>query len=806
MFALVSITDRVKEMRSRYRTTLPKLCTARLRIVTDFYKENIHLTGPLKRAVNFKNLCELLPVHINENEIIVGSQVTSYRASSLNPEFGGIEWFRKEWEAGILLNRKHDNYIVEPEDLDYVLSIVDFWQQWNNSARFSEYIPEGYVDVVGNGVTTFALSNSCSNPIGHFCANYEKAINSGFASIHDEARTRMQALEGRMYGDDVAKYNFYRSVAIVCEGLIILAKRYGAKCGELAMEEPDARRKAELEKMADCLNWVIENPCRNFHDAVQCIYLYHIGMCLDGQQHGISFGRIDQYLGKFYKADIAAGTITPEEGQEILDLFYLKVAEMCKMSATNNSTASGYTSGMLMTLGGVDEYGNDASNDVTYMMLQSAARLVLHDPPQALRIHGKTPDELWEAALTVTSIAGGVPSFENDDVIIPALRKRGMSLKSARNYCLVGCVEPSGSGNHWSMCGATGKEGYWNMATCYLHAINNGHNPFPNPDGSPTRQTGLPTGYLYEMDSFEQVLEAVRKQMRYFVDWQITMMNTQEYITARELPLPLVSATMDGCMENGLDVMGGGAEYNSTGFPGIAIGNIVDCLALTKYLVFDEKICTGRELYDALMANWEGYDELHSFILNKAPRYGNANDYCDRFLKWTSENFAEMVNAGRGPRGSYYAGLFPVAFNVFYGLTTAATPDGRKLGEPLADGISPMQQMDKNGPLATLSSIIPNLDQTEFPDGTLMNLKFHPSVFDGSESMKKVVALMCSYFERGGMELQVNVISSETLREAQRRPEEHQNLVVRVAGFSAYFVELSNTSQNDLIKRTELTI
>lgn len=807
MFQLQPVTDRVARIRERYRTTIPRLCIARLRIVTEFYQDNPQLTGPLKRAKNFKNLCEKLPIHINEGEVIVGSQVTSYRASSLNPEFGGLAWFQQEWQAGTMLTREHDRYLVDPKDAEYVLSIVEFWEKENNSAKLSEYVPEGYFAAAGNGVTTFPAGKGiCSNPIGHFCANYNKAIRVGFASILAQARSRMASMEGKLYGHRVAQYNFYRSVAIVCEGMILLSKRYADACRALAASEREPARKTELEEMADCLDWIMEHPCRTFYEALQCLYLYHLAMCLDGQQHGISYGRVDQYLGSFYQADVAAGRITPERAQELLDLFYLKTAEMNKMGAMNNSTASGYTSGMLMTLGGVDEYGNDATNAVTYMMLQSAARLVLHDPPQALRIHKGTPQALWEAALHTTMISGGVPSFENDEVIIPALIRRGMSLESARNYCLIGCVEPAGCGNHWPMCGGSGREGYWNMATCFLQAINNGYNPFPNPDGSPPVQTGLPTGYLYEMNSFEQVLEAVRKQMKYFVDWQITMMNTQEYITARELPLPLVSATMDGCMECGRDVMDGGAQYNSTGFPGIAIGNLADCLALTKYLVYDEKICTGQELYDAIMANWEGYEQLHQFILHRAPRYGNGNAYNDWFLKWASETFAQLVNAGEGPRGPFYAGLFPVAFHVFYGLTTAATPDGRKLGEPLADGISPMQQMDTNGPTVLLSSILGNLDQYEFPDGTLLNLKFHPTAFANEQGMRKVQALMCTYFDQGGMELQLNVVSGDTLRTAQSNPEDYQDLVVRVAGFSAYFVELSRQSQDDIISRTEITL
>jgi len=810
MFELVPMTERVIRKRASYRDTVPKLCTARLRIVTDFYQQNNHLVGPLKRAMAFHAICEKLPIAVFDDELIVGSQVTTYRASPLNPEFGGIGWFRREVEAGTLLKREHDLYLVDQEDIDYVMSIVDFWETNNNSTRLSAYIPEGYQKALGNGVITFG-DHICQNPIGHFCAGYDKVLRRGFHSIYEEARENMAALEGRLYGDDAAKYNFYRSVAIAVDGIMLLTRRYGEKCGALAAAETDAARKAELEEMSDCLLHIAEHPARNYHDALQLVYIYHIGMCLDGQQHGISFGRLDQYLGRYYSADIAAGTITPEKAQEMLDLFYLKCAEMNKMGPNIGNSAAGatgYTSGMLMTMGGVDEYGNDATNGVTYMMLQSAARLLLHDPPQALRIHKNTPKQLWEAALRATMRAGGVPTFENDDIIIPALRKRGMPLRSARNYCLIGCVEPAGCGDHWSMCGATGKEGYWNMANCFLQAINNGINPFPNPDGTPnTKQTGLPTGYLYEMKDFDEVLTAVRKQMEYFIDWQISLQNLQECITARELPLPLVSATVEGCMESGRDVMDGGALINSSGFPGIAIGNLVDCLAVTKYLVFDKKLCTARELYDAIMANWEGYDALHDMVMHQVPRYGNGDEYCDRFLRWASDAFAGYINDKRNYRGGkYYAGLFPVAFNVLYGLITAATPDGRHLGEPLSDGISPMQGVDRNGPTALLSSIMPNLNQVEFPDGTLMNLKLHPTAFSNEAGIAKVEALMRSYFARGGMELQLNVISSDTLKKAQENPEEYRNLVVRVAGFSAYFVELTKGSQVDIISRTELQI
>ena len=804
---LVPMTDRITAMRERYRSTVPKLCTARLHIITDFYKENITLTGPLKRAYNFKNLCEKLPVTINENEVIVGSQVTSYRASAMYPEFNGLNWFKADYEAGRLLNRPIDNYIVDQEDIDYVLSVADFWEAQNNSARLSRYIPQEYKDkVAGNGVITFRGDRICINPIGHFCANYRKVIEKGFSFILDEARAKIRELSGHMYGKDAERYFFYRSVEAVSEGMITLAKRYSAECAKLAAAETDPARKEELEQMADCLDWIFVHPARNYHDALQALYLYHLGLCLDGQQHGISYGRVDQYLGKYYEKDIADGTITPEYAQELLDMFYLKSAEMNWMKASFASKAiAGYTNGMLMTMGGVDEFGNDATNAVTYMMLQSAARLVLHDPPQALRIHNNTPKPLWDLALECTRIAGGVPTFENDEVLIPGLMSRGLSLEAARDYCLIGCVEPAGCGNHWSMCGASGYEGYFNLANCFLQAINNGINPFPNPDGIPTRQQGLPTGYLYEMTDFNQVLDAVEKQMKYYIDWQISMTNIQEYITAREIPLPLVSATIEGCMESGKDVMNGGAKFNSTGFPGIAIGNMVDSLNITKHLVYDKKICTARELYDALMANWEGFEKLRDYIQNEAPHFGNGEESCDWYMKWVGDRFADWVNAGQGPRGPFSAAMFPVAFNVVYGLVTAATPDGRKLGDPLSDGISPVQAMDKNGPTATIKSVC-QLDQSRYPDGTLFNMKFHPSAFSNEESVDKVRRLMQIYFRNGGEEMQLNVTSTQTLKDAQANPEEYKNLVVRVAGFSAYFVELTKGSQDDIITRTELSL
>jgi formate C-acetyltransferase len=803
MYTLSPVTDRVARIREKYRTTRPRICIARYKIVTEFYKENPQLQGVLKRARNFQNICEKIPVLINQDEAIVGWQASSYRACALYPEtsFG---WFLDELKAGTIPLRDTDPYDIDEKDAEYILSTGDFWRKECLSAKVDEYIPPGYFSAAGSGVTYFGTKDSCMSPVGHFVANFEKAMRKGFAAIKAEAQAKMNELEGVMFGDSVSRYNFYRSVAIVCDGIITLSKRYAKECKRMAFAEADPLRKKELLDMADCLNWIPENPCRTFHDAIQCMFLYQTALCLDAQQHGISFGRVDQYLGSYYEADIAAGRITHEKAQELLDLFYLKVAEMNKIwpyVATMNGP--GYTSGQLMTIGGVTGDGKDATNAISFMMLQSAGRLVLHDPPQSLRIHKGTPPELWEAAIATTQIAGGVPTFENDAVIIPALMARGLPIESARNYCLIGCVEPQGCGDEWACPGGNGTQSFFNLLNAFLLAINNGCNPFPGRDGKRAGQVGLPTGYLYEMETFNEVLNAVKNQIEYFVRWHVSLVNTWEYVASEHMQLPLLSATVDGCMESGRDVMKGGAKYNSTGNAGIAIGNITDSLAVVKYMVYDKKLIGARELYDAIMTNWEGKEDLRQFILNEAPHYGNDNEYTDEFARWASDVYGNAVNSSTGPRGRFAAGLYPVTTHVTFGLTTAASPDGRKAGEPLADGISPVQQLDQNGPTATLKSVAA-IDQKKFSNGTLLNMKFHPTALSNETGKEKLIDLIKTYFSLGGMEMQFNIVSSKVLRRAQEHPEEYRDLVVRIAGFSAYFVELYKASQDDIIRRTEL--
>ncbi|MDR0838067.1 MAG: hypothetical protein LBN99_00330 [Oscillospiraceae bacterium] len=830
-WTLSPVSDRVAALREMYRDVQPEICIARYKIVTDFYTSHPELTGILRRARVFEEICNKIPIRIGDAEVIVGNQSAKFRAAALYPE-NSVDFLKKEIGDGTIRTRDIDPYIISEADAKYVMDTIGYWEGENNNAKAQAYIIDQYHPHDFNGVTMLGKMTVCDTPVGHFVTDYDKAIRTGFAAIKAEADQKMNELvDAGMPGDTIEKYNFYRAVSIVSGAMIHLTKRYAALAAEKAAAETNPARRAELLKMAEVLDWTMEKPARSFHEALQALYMYQTCLCLDANMHGITFGRVDQYLGDFLARDLADGTITQEYAQEIFDLFYLKVAEMNKpWSYGATQSNPGYTSGQMMSLGGVDKDGNDASNGVTYMMLQCMSRLVLHDPPHSLRIHKNTPPSLWEAAIETTKICGGVPTFENDDVIIPAMMKRGHTLESARNYSPIGCVEPGGNGNEWPACGGTGSVSYLNIVNAVWLGINNGALPVPLVFGAPKpgesatdrpltdragkpiesfrpqQQVGLSTGYLYEMETFEQVLEAYKQQLTYFVRWHAMCINACEYVMRDTLPLPVVSATMRGCMESGKDVMYGGAEYNSCGMAGVGIGNVADCLFMIKHLCFDTKYCTTRELYDALMANWKGHEDLQNYIKGSCPHYGNGDIEVDRWADWAGQVFADAVTSCSNPRGCQYAaGLYPVTTNVMFGYMTGATPDGRNAGQPLADGISPVQQMDLNGPTAVLSSVS-KIKQVNYSNGTLLNMKFSPSCVNGADGVTKLSQLIQAYFDLGGMELQINVIAAETLKDAQANPEKYKNLVVRVAGFSAYFVELHITGQNDLISRTELSV
>jgi formate C-acetyltransferase len=772
-----------------------------LKLITDYYQENEADPILIKRAGFLLHLAEHATLWVGDDDLLVGNICPVYRGCTIFPEYG-IDWLYDEIRDGEFEIRTigEERFDMTDEDKEYLLSTEDFWRKHSVSARMYRAVPDEFYDVLGSGVITFAPKDMCNQPIGHFNTNYDKALYKGFGAVRDEAKAKMKELSHHIYGSDAEKYLFYKAVSIACEAAILFARRYAAICREKADAVSSSERRDELLTMAESLDWIMENPCRNFHDAIQCVLLYQYIMIYEGGIHGHTLGRLDQYLWKYLKSDLETGMITEQAAQELMDCFCLKISDICKLwSRASSRNSGGYSTGQHISIGGQLEDGSDATNPVSYMTLQTMGRLKIHEPPIDVRIHKGSPKALWEAAVATTKQVGGIPTLQNDEVIISALTRKGISLEDARNYCIIGCVEPAVSGSEWSACGGTGKETYWNMANALLLAINNGINPMNG------KQTGLPTGYLYEMKTFEDVKTAYEKQVRYFVDWQVTLTNMYELVANQLMPLPSVSAMMDGCMENGMDVTKGGAKYNSTGMSGIGSSNVGDGLSVIKYLIYDTKKYSSREFYDAVLSNWEDNEPMRQEVLNVAPHFGNDDPYADELTVWATDIFSEYANQGVGSRGNYRPGLYPVSAHVAFGKMTAATPDGRMAQEPLSDGVSPKQGLDKNGPVAVLKSV-GKIHHINNGNGTLLNMKFHPKTMEGAETTDKFIDMVQTYFDMGGMHLQYNIMGSDTLRAAQENPEAYKDLVIRVAGFSAYFVELYKDLQDDIISRTDLAM
>ncbi len=801
MFTFSPVNARVLRIRERYRQTTPRFSSERPRIITDFYKAHETEHPILKRAKCMYDICEKMTILVGDDDLIVGNQAPTFRGSTTNPEYGGVKWMVEELKSGQFYRRRaYEEYNeISDEDAEYMCSIEEYWNDRCLATLCDAVIPDEFYPVESAKILPFNRTGTGGNPIGHFAANYAKAVHKGFAAIKAEAQEKLREMNGHMFAGDAEKHLFYRAVVIYCDAVMLLSKRYAAECRRMSkLDKFTDERRAELAAMADSLDHIIEHPARTFYEAVQATLIYHLTLCFDGQMHGLTFGRFDQYVYPLLKKELEEGATTLEHAQEVIDCFFLKISEAVVLKTTAAAANSGgYTSGQHMSLGGVDRDGNDATNDVSFLMLQAMGRLHLHEPPMSLRIHKDTPDALWKAAIACTKQVGGIPTLQNDDIIIPTLLERGFTIEDARDYCIIGCVEPAGAGNDFPACGGLGRATYLNMGNIITMLINNGKNPLTG------ENSGFGTGYLYDYKSFDEVMAAYKKQVEYYVNWHVSMSNLFWLVMRDKMPLIAASATMDGCMESGKDVMYGGAKYNSNGSSGVGCANVVDSLAVIKYAVFDQKLVTARELYDAIIADWEGYESLRQKILNDVPRYGNDIPYVDEIARESMEIFAKAFLEGTSDRGNnWQAGIYPVSTHVINGKRTWATPDGRKAQEALAEGVSPKQGLDKNGPAAVLKSVSA-FNHATFRNGTLLNMKFHPATVSGDEGSMKLRQLVETYFDLGGMHLQYNVVGGETLRDAQCDPEKHQNLVIRIAGFSAYFVELDSSLQDDLISRTE---
>ncbi|MBR6812743.1 MAG: hypothetical protein IKM51_05170, partial [Oscillospiraceae bacterium] len=757
-----AITPRVQSIRQMYRTLPPTMDSERSRIVTEYYMAHNQQPPMLKRANVFYELLSKMTVRVEPDELIVGNLGKYYHNCLFAVEYDGATWLMDELRSETFDDRTEaDGYaVMQQDDKDYFCSeaFVNFWKNNALSSYTDEYMPEGIEKVVAAGVLPHLPTGNCRSPHGHFNANYKKVLNKGFAAIKQEAQEALDSIYSSIDTADIEKIHFYSAVKIVCDAMIRFSERYAEECRRQAELADNDARKQELLTMADGLDWIMKNPARTYHEALQAIILYHFALSIDGSHLGLTVGRVDQMLCEFYERDIAEGILTKEKAQELMDCFFLKLTEICYAgSKVFNHFIGAYTSNQRLTLSGRKADGSDATNAVTYLCLESAARLKLHDPTLSLCIHSDTPKELIKLGIETNKIVGGIPTFENTDMIIDTLRKQGFTVEDARNFCIVGCVELSGSGCDFANISGPFSRSFINLNNVLLQAINNGVNPMNGV------QSGKQTGTLAEMTSFQQVLNAFQTQFDFFMDWMHVLFKILEKAGNSQMPIPAASATIDGCLEKGMDMVYGGAKYNATGLSHHGIGTLVDSLCAIRYLVFDAKVCTGKELLDAVKANWEGYEDLRIQAENCPHRFGNADSVADELASWVSDMFTRRVKHMSGPRGKYRAGLYSAGGNLATGRGTWATPNGRRSREVVSDGASPTHGADVNGPISVLNSVL-SLHPDQYGNGIQFCIRFHPSCFTREDGVDKFIAMLDSFFTQGGMQLQINILDSETLK------------------------------------------
>ena len=812
MYQFKPATERVMKYRNLIRDRVLVGDMERAKIITEAYKKYYEMPPIIKKAMAHYDYCAQATCFVGDDELVVGSRGSSMFSSAEYPEWNLSAWIIQEVKSG-RWTFEDDGYWhnpptdaapqkVSPEYLEYMKSILGFWKDKRCGRMADAWQPDHYAEFKRLNVSSYGAGVGLVElPLGHLVAGYKKIINTGYKKIRDEAQMWLDRHYGNIMGDDVRKYMYYKAAVITCDAAMLLIKRYGDACAAKAAECGDAKRRAELETMAANLYHLSENPAENFWQACQATMMYQVFYVAETSNPSAALGRFDQYTWPFLKKDLEAGTITPEFAQEITDMFFLKANCFYGIAPARVSDTTGVgNTWQHTTLGGVDpDTGEDATNPMTYMVLETVARLELHDPTISLRFNKNSPDELWACAIATSKMVGGLPLYQNDEIIVPGLMKElGFSLRDARDYGIIGCQEIVGCGNDYpAPNGAHPPHATVWWGTILNMALNNGQNPFNG------EQSTLQTGYLYDMTSIEQVRDAVKEMSRYIMLMLGSTHNYAEHISQYFCVQPALSISMDGCMESGADVAWGGCKYNSYGSTATGFATLADSLSTIKYMCFDKKLISTRELYDAFMANWEGYEPLRQQILAEVPHYGNSDPYVDYELKWLVDLYYELCGQIYSTRSKVYkAGLYGASDHIRQGKITWATPDGRKLGDPIADAMSPSQGRDKFGPTAIFNST-GIFDHTHYMDGIALNIRMHPSVLSRDDGVEKLRDLTKSYFDEGGMEVQYNVVDTETLRKAQENPGEYRNLVVRIAGYSAYFVELGLDLQNDIIARNE---
>ena len=783
------MNKRIRKLREQSIKAVPSLTLERAKLVTQFFKSDAaaRVSIPVQRGLVFKHLMENKAVCINEGELIVGERGPVPKGTPTYPEvtchsLGDLE---------ILDTRPKTSFKVDAETKRaYKEEIIPFWKGRSMRDRImSEMTPEWH-EAYEAGVFTEFMEQRAP---GHTVLD-GKIYKKGMLDFKKDIGESMAKLDFLNDPEAFDKQEELRAMDIAADGLILYARRHAVKARELAKKERSAARKKELGKIAEVCEWVPAHAPRDFREALQYYWFVHLGVITEyNTWDAFNPGRLDQHLWPFYQKGLADGSLTRESAKELLEAFWIKFNNQPsppKVGVTAEESGT-YTDFALINLGGLKTDGTDGVNDLSYLILEVIEEMRIVQPSSMVQISAKGPESFLLRALRIVKTGFGQPSIFNTDAIVKEMVRAGKSVEDARDGGASGCVET----------GAFGKEaylltGYFNLTKVFEITLHDGVDPRTG------KRIGLRTGDPSKFQTFDDLFEAYRKQIRYFVDIKIRGNNVIERLFLEYLPTPFLSLLINDCIAKGKDYHNGGARYNTNYVQGVGMGTITDVLSSIMYHVFDKKTITLKKLIAALDADFKGQEALRQRFLNRTPKYGNDDDYADSLMKRVFEAYFEAVEGRRTVRGGiYHINLLPTTCHIYFGKVTGATADGRKAGEPVSEGVSPVQGADRHGPTAVIKSV-GKMDHIR-TGGTLLNQKFTPQLIADDEGLADLGHLVRSYFRMDGHHIQFNVVTSETLRDAQKHPEKYRDLIVRVAGYSDYFVDCGKELQDEIIRRTE---
>ncbi len=827
-------SERIPKLVSALYEKMPEIEAERALLITESYKATEGEPIILRRAKAFRHILENIPIVIRENELIVGSATKSPRGCQVFPEYS-YEWLESEFDT--VATRVADPFYISEETKEKLSQAYKYWKGKTTRERASAYMSDEAKAAFEHGV--FTPGNYYYNGIGHVTVDYPKVIKYGYNGIIEQTKAAKAALS-QGDSDYALRSAFLDAVIISCEAAIKYAERYSALAFAKAKTTPDMLRRKELEEIGYACKDSLRFGAKSFREACQCFWFIQMLLQIESSGHSISPGRFDQYMYPYFKADLDAGAITREQAQELIDCIWVKLNDLNKVRDKDSAEGfAGYSLFQNLIVGGQDKYGRDATNDLSFMCITATEHVFLPQPSFSVRVWNGTPHELLIRAAELTRTGIGFPAYYNDEVIIPSLQSRGLTLEDARDYNIIGCVEPQKAAKTDGWHDAA----FFNMLRPLEMVFSNGMDKGV--------QLGPKTGEVSELSSFEKFKGAYEKQMNYFIELLVNADNAIDLAHAERCPLPFQSCMVDDCIGKGKSLQQGGAVYNFTGPQGFGIANIADGMYAIKKLVYDEKkyslsfikealennygkemderkaakytqmvvtdlINNGKQIgaeeikavYAAVRENKSSDEKKKAYAallddIAELAKFGNDSEEIDLFAREMAYTYTKPLEGYKNPRGGFFqAGLYPVSANVPLGEQTGATPDARLAYTPIADGVSPAAGRDINGPTAAANSVS-MLDHFIASNGTLFNMKFHPSALEGRSGLESFVALVRGYFDKKGSHMQFNVVSRETLRDAQKHPEKYRSLVVRVAGYSALFTTLSKGLQEDIINRTE---